>query len=137
MPREIIYATVRDGKIIGEHFWLMVSLIEGPAEFTVQRYHRKRSAEFNRYYWGGIVAVAVQFVREHGTTITASEVHEMHKAMFLKEDVHIGDGLFISKIAGSSTLDKEKFDEFCTKCVAYWSELGCQFLEKGQQATIE
>lgn len=92
---------------------------------TIEKRKKKRSNEQNKYYWGVIVILIKNAVREAwGENMTILQVHEMlKKELNYIEKVNENTGEII-KIAKSttenSTVDMENYHEDCRKFALDW-----------------
>lgn len=87
----------------------------------------RRSNEFNKYYWVGVIKVFMDFFngdKVFGRVVDAEFVHDLLKAKFLgfkKQTLPDGEVIEIPK--RSSTLTSSEFKDYVEYCKAWGGEL--------------
>lgn len=92
---------------------------------TIENKKKKRSNEQNKYYWGVIIKLIQNAIKEEwGERKTSLEVHEMLKAKFnFTEHVNEGTGeiLLIGKsTTENTTTQQEEYQEDCRIFAKEW-----------------
>lgn len=123
-----IYTNVVDGVIKRNRKSLAESIKQFNGKeitITIEKKKKKRSNEQNKYYWGVLVILIKNAIRETwGENMTTLQVHEMlKKELNFIEKVNENTGEVI-KIAKSttenSTVDMENYHEDCRKFAKDW-----------------
>lgn len=135
------YGTFANGKLQANTFTAALRALSErgvPVVLTVEEFKVKRSNPQNRYYYGVVVALIANALRESGWEITNDGTHEMLKFRFLKEDRPIGDdGEFITTVKSTAELDKEDFGVYMDKCIRFAAEyLNLVIPEPGEQMQL-
>lgn len=101
--------------------------------------HDKRSNPQNRYYFGCIIPLIQQGIKELGTEITKEECHEFLKARFnFSELVNESTGECFILPRSTTALNKEQFSEYIEKIQRFASEfLNIVIPDPGTQVAIE
>jgi hypothetical protein len=103
----IFYGTVLNGKLnMEDRFATLLRSMEGQrVEVTVRKYHRRRTDQQNRYYFG----VVIPILADH-TGYTSDEMHDALKAKFLgvqeKGLLHIKSSALLSRLEFKEYVDK-------------------------------
>lgn len=83
----------------------------------------KRSNQQNRYYFGLVVPLVQQGIKDLGTELTKEETHEFLKARFNLSDLTNKEtGESISIPISTTRLNKEQFGEYIEKIQRFASE---------------
>lgn len=76
---------VKDGKlhiVNRKEFDKAVSRLSGDVELTIQKKRKTRSNPQNRYYWGNVIPICCEILKDCGYLFTHDQVHEFLKANF-------------------------------------------------------
>ena len=96
----------------------MEGLSDGGYIVTLDKDHKKRSSQQNRYYWGVVVEVIRQELsKAWGERQTAQGVHELLRLKFLAKDKPLGvPGEVVTVITSTTELDTIDMVEYTEKC---------------------
>jgi hypothetical protein len=99
----------------------------------------KRSNQQNRYYFGLVVPLIQNGIKDLGTELTKEETHEFLKSQFnLSEIVNHDTGETVSIPLSTTRLNKEQFGEYIEKIQRFAAEfLSIEIPDPGIQSTIE
>jgi len=105
--------------------WDFLKTCKGRWRITACRYRRRRSDVQNRYYWGVVVRLFGDFLRDQGEQYTDEDAHEVLKAAFLRKSiVNQETGEIICETVGSTAkLTTGEFIEYLDKCVAWLADM--------------
>ena len=71
-----------------------------------------RSNQQNRYYWGGVIPVVAEGLRQMGIRMTAEQTHDLLKYRFLKIEFVTDDGEVLQSMGRSKDLDTAEFNQY-------------------------
>jgi hypothetical protein len=99
----------------------IAALPEGRYLMVVEK-KNKRSTQQNRYYFGCVLPIVLEGLRDAGWKEfeDAEEVHECLKHKFLKKHVANADGEAMEKIASTKKLSTVEFNEYIEN-IAQWA----------------
>lgn len=107
-------------------------------EICIRKKKKYRSFLQNRYYWGLVIPVVRASLHDVGVEFGNQTTHEMLKLRFLKEDLHVRDGEFISRIKSTKELSTSEFMDYIAQIQRWASEfLGCVIPDPGEQACMQ
>lgn len=117
---------------------LLDGLPEGTYSVTVDKDHKKRSTEQNRYYWGVVVEIIRQALSTAwGERLTKQAAHEILRLKFLAEDKRINDEEVLTMLKSTTELDTIDMVFYTDKCRAFAEEyLGCYIPEPNEQMEL-
>lgn len=100
----------------------IVSLEGKRVWITIEKQKSKRSDQQNRYWWGVVIPIVKQGLKDAGFQDykTAKSVHELLKYKFLKADSVSEHGEVLERIKSSTELSKGEFMELISE-VQQWS----------------
>lgn len=100
--------------------------------------HNKRSNPQNRYYWGLVVPLIQQGIKDLGTEITKEECHEFLKARFNSEElVNTETAECVNIPRSTAALNKEQFSEYIGKIQQFAAEfLSIEIPNPGMQTVF-
>lgn len=102
-------------------------------EICIRKKKKYRSFSQNRYYWGCVIPIIRAALHDTGIKFGNESTHEMLKLKFLKEDVHVKDGEFITRIRSTKELSTSEFMDYTAQIQRWASEfLGCVIPDPGQ-----
>ena len=98
----------------------------------------KRSSPQNRYYWGGVLPIVREGLKDLGTPLSIEQVHDLMKFKFLLIEYVTSDGEIIKSIGSTKALSKEQFNEYI-ESIKQWSAeyLNVYIPDPNQQTEIE
>lgn len=115
-----------------------IKTFEGKDIEIVIRKAGKRSNSSNKFYWGAVIPIVKQGLKDMGIILSTERVHDLLKLKFLKIEVADHNGEVIEMIRGSSELNTEEFSSFIEQIKQWASEyLGVVIPEPNEQLTIE
>lgn len=99
----------------------------------------KRSDQQNRYYFGLVVPLVQNGIRDLGTELTKEETHEFLKAKFnVQEIVNHDTGEAVQVPRSTTILSKEAFSNYISQIQQFAAEfLNIVIPDPGQQLEIE
>lgn len=91
-------------------------------EVTICNQRKHRSNEQNRYYWGCVVPIIKNTLREAGNEFSTEQVHDLLKYKFLRTDLKVneGTGEVLERVKSSTELSTSEFMDFIAS-VQRWS----------------
>lgn len=117
-----------------------IAQLEGEnVEITIKRAKTKRTLPQNSFYFGCVVPIIRQGLKDLGYTMTLSETHEFLKDKFLQEElVHPETSEFIGKRTKSTTeLSKGEMVEYINNIMDFSATiLGIVIPEAESQTTL-
>lgn len=102
------------------------------------KHARKRSNPQNRYYWGAMIPIVRQGLKEVGIEMSSEQTHDLLKFRFLKKEFVTSDGEIIESIGSSKELSKLEFNEYIER-IQMWSAeyLNVNIPDPNEQTEIE
>src|SRR5688572_18135230 len=99
--------------------------------------HNKRSNPQNRYYWGLVIPLVQNGIKDLGTEITKEECHEFLKAKLNSEELVNEETAEVITIPRSTTaMNKQQFSEYIEKIQQFAAEfLSIEIPDPNQQLT--
>lgn len=107
---------------------------------TLDKLKKKRSNPQNAYYFGVIIPILKDALKEAGHTMTNDDVHELLKLKFLKETVLTDEntGECIERIKSTTELSTTGFMEYILEIQQWCSEFfGIVIPDPNEQLKIE
>lgn len=90
-------------------------------EITLKKARSKRSEQQNKYYFGAIIPIIRQALRDLGHKLTAEEVHYFLKQKFHFKRIISPDGVEIGEVPQSTTtMTKTEFIEYIDN-ISQWA----------------
>lgn len=140
MTKNFCILRIRDGKIENpEQVRKLFDQVKDGKWLVEISQHNKRSDQQNRYYFGIVVPLVQNGIRDLGTELTKEETHEFLKAKFNYSEVSNKDtGEYIQVPRSTTLLNKEAFSDYIAKIQQFAAEfLGIVIPDPGQQLEIE
>lgn len=142
MTHEII-SQVKDGKLTRNIPQLteVIKSFEGK-EITIkiEKRKKKRSNPQNAYYYGVVISIMRDALKDAGYIMTNESVHEMLKLRFLKETIMINEdtGECIERIKSTTELSTSGMMDYFTEITIFAAEyFQVQIPEPNEQLRIE
>lgn len=136
-----IFGTVENGvlKCNRKTFQAIVESFNGKRiEISFTKARKSRSNQQNRYYWGCLIPILKSTLKDLGNEFTPEQVHDMLKYKFLKKDVHVKDGEFITKITSSTELSTSEFMDYIADIQRWSAEFfGVEIPDPNEQLEID
>lgn len=134
-------ATVTDGilKMQSPRMYAMeLKQFEGMAvTVTIKRKKRTRSTFQNNYYWGAVIPIVRQGLRDSGVVFNSKQTHDLLKYRFLKQDVPTNDGEAVERIQSTTELSTTEFMAFIAQIQQWAAEfLNTQIPDPNEQIEI-
>lgn len=83
---------------------------------TIERKHKKRSGNQNRYYWGAVIPIVKQGLYDAGIILSSIETHELLKENCNKtEIVNERTGVVIERSGSTAALTPSEFMDYMTR----------------------
>jgi hypothetical protein len=81
---------------------------------TIQKTKKTRSNPQNRFYYGLVIPIMQQCLKDAGYLMTNESVHEMLKLRFLKESILVNEetGEYLERIKSTTELSTTDFMEY-------------------------
>lgn len=140
MKKHFCIVTLESGKIITQTPFVKMLWELQDGKYIIEiAAHNKRSNLQNRYYWGLVVPMIQQGIRDMGTEITKEECHEFLKSRFNYEEiVNTESGECVQIPRSTTALSKEQFSEYVGKIQQFSAEfLNVVIPDAGVQTAIE
>jgi hypothetical protein len=114
MKQEIFH--IRDGQVVNKYTVKRAfELPDGSYELKISK-KSKRSLSQNAYYWGAVVKMVQEGLKDLGHDLTLEETHDFLKGRFnAKEIINTDTGEVISVPRSTTELNKTQFGEYIEK----------------------
>jgi hypothetical protein len=115
------------------------TLPNGRYKLTLEKSYRKRSNPQNAFYFGVVVQLVLEGLKDAGfTDMDAEKVHELLKFKFLKTDIISENGEVIETIGSTAKLTTTQFMEFLLN-ITHWAReyLNIEIPEPNQQMEMK
>ena len=108
-------------------------------QITIEKKKKSRSLNQNSYWWGVVIPMVREGLKELGMKLSKEETHELLKAKFLqKEIINENTGEIFKYVAGSSELTTSGFMDFIAEVQQFASEyLSINIPAPNEQVNIE
>ena len=109
-------------------------------KITIERNHKTRGLQQNRYYWGVVIDIIAGLLTEaHGEDVTSEEAHELMKSKFnFVEIANESTGEVINLPLSTAKLSTMDFEIFIEKCRNFAYEFfGVQIPLPNEQSNLE
>lgn len=140
MPKHLVIINLESGKVANPKplKTLLSSLKDGKYLVEIAAYNRRSNPQ-NRYYWGLVIPMVQEGIKQLGTDLTKEECHEFLKARFNSEElINEGTGEMIQIPRSTTSLSKSRFGEYIAKIQQFAAEfLGVVIPDPGVQTAIE
>lgn len=135
------FGKVDDGKLTIFQRNDMVSGLQNLGSGFVEiiiRLAGKRSSPQNRYYWGAMLPIVKDGLKELGIDMSKEQTHEMLKYRFLKREFITSDGDILQSIGSTTELSTKEFNEYI-ESIQIWSAeyLNVNIPDPNEQTEIE
>jgi len=121
-----------------DHFINDLKALSGSLIQIVVSKAGKRSTPQNRYYWGAVLPIIREALKDLGMQLSTEQVHDMMKFKFLLVEYVTSDGDVIKSIGSSKHLTKEQFNEYIESIKQWASEyLNVYIPDPNEQTQIE
>lgn len=115
--KHTILSKVDNGKLIRNRKQLndVVASLEGKEiSITVEKAKKKRSNPQNAFYYGCVIPIMKQALKDAGHVMTNEAVHDLLKLRFLKETILVDEdsGACIERIKSTTELTTTTFAEY-------------------------
>jgi len=134
--------TIRGGKLVLPHRSQLISDIkifkDGDYVLTIEKKSKKRSLSQNAYYWGVVVPIVKQGLKDIGYRMTTETTHDYLKTNFnIIEIANEINGEIISFIGSTTEMSTSQMMDYFAKITQWAAEfLGVQIPEPNEQLTI-
>jgi hypothetical protein len=137
---DTFFGAVIDGKLVLDArsaFLQRVKEMDGNQVVLYLFQHRRRTNQQNRYYWGAVVPIVRDGMKELGVELSTDGVHELLKFRFLKQELTTNDGEIIQTVRSSTELTPQEFNDFIAS-IQQWSAeyLGIDIPDPNEQTTL-
>jgi hypothetical protein len=107
---------IRDGQVVNKYTVKRAfELPDGSYELKISK-KSKRSLSQNAYYWGAVVKMVQEGLKDLGHDLTLEETHDFLKGRFnAKEIINTDTGEVISVPRSTTELNKTQFGEYIEK----------------------
>ena len=135
------FGKVDDGKLTIFQRNDMVSGLQNLGSGFVEiiiRLAGKRSSPQNRYYWGAMLPIVKEGLKELGIEMSKEQTHEMLKYKFIKREFITSDGDILQIIGSTTELSTKEFNEYI-ESIQIWSAeyLNVNIPDPNEQTEIE
>jgi len=135
------FGKVDDGKLTIFQRNDMVSGLQNLGSGFVEiiiRLAGKRSSPQNRYYWGAMLPIVKEGLKELGIDMSKEQTHEMLKYKFIKREFITSDGDILQIIGSTTELSTKEFNEYI-ESIQIWSAeyLNVNIPDPNEQIEIE
>jgi len=134
--------TIRGGKLVLPHRSQLISDIkifkDGDYVLTIEKKSKKRSLSQNAYYWGVVVPIVKQGLKDVGYRMTTETTHDYLKTNFnIIEIANEINGEIISFIGSTTEMSTSQMMDYFAKITEWAAEfLGVQIPEPNEQLKI-
>jgi hypothetical protein len=135
------FGKVDDGKLTIFQRNDMVSGLQNLGSGFVEiiiRLAGKRSSPQNRYYWGAMLPIVKDGLKELGIDMSKEQTHEMLKYKFIKREFITSNGDILQIIGSTTELSTKEFNEYI-ESIQIWSAeyLNVNIPDPNEQTEIE
>lgn len=90
----------------------------------IEKKKKKRSNPQNRFYYGVVIPLMQQSLKESGTLMTSNDVHELLKLRFLKETILVNEetGQIVERIKSTTELTTSQFMDYISEITLFAAE---------------
>ena len=90
----------------------------------IEKVRKKRSNPQNRHYWGVVLPLVQQGLKETGNIMTAEMTHELLRLRFLKEQINVNEitGEYIERIKSTTELSTSQFMDYISEIQQFSAE---------------
>ena len=83
----------------------------------IEKFKKKRSTQQNRFYYGVIIPIVQNCLKEAGHIMTSESTHDLIKLKFLKETLFVNEttGEVIERIKSTTELSTSQFMDLLTE----------------------
>lgn len=106
----------------------------------IEKKKRKRSNPQNRFYYGVVIPLMQQALKESGNLMTSNDVHELLKLRFLKETILVNEetGQIVERIKSTTELSTSQFMDYMAEINVFASEyFGVVIPEPNENITLK
>lgn len=124
MGRDFCIVTIESCKIttMTPFVKMLWGLKDGRYKIEANTYSQ-RTLPQNRYYWGLVIPMIQQGLKDMGTEVNKEEVHEFLKSRFnYQEVINKGTGEYVTIPKSTAGLNKEQFSQYIEKIQQFASE---------------
>ena len=89
---------------------------DGELEVIIRTPRSNRSSNQNRYYWGVMIPMIMDGLKDIGYLYDRHECHEMMKLKFLSEDVIVDGETIIKGSQSTAKLSNVEFKDYISLC---------------------
>ena len=115
---------VKEGKLHITHrkeFDEQLTRLSGDVELTIQKKRKTRSNPQNRYYWGNVIPICCEILKDCGYLFTHDHTHEFLKANFnTKPLANQKTGEVLSVPISTTELTTVEFEEYMER-IRVWA----------------
>lgn len=139
------HCIVSNGKInfTGSRPWVRMRISElpdGEYDLEIRKHFKKRSLSQNAYYWGVVVQLVFEGLREAGfdDVVDQEDAHEVLKSMFFKKVIHSEKHDNLEQIVSTTKFSTAEFNERI-EAITRWAfeYLGITIPPPNSQAALE
>lgn len=142
MVYEII-SSVQNGNLIRNRNLIKEAIcaLEGKEiVIRIEKKKKKRSNPQNRFYYGVVIPLMQQALKESGTLMTSNDVHELLKLRFLKETILVNEetGQIVERIKSTTELSTSGFMDYLSEITVFASEyFGVEIPQPNENITLK
>ncbi len=132
---------IKDGKLRVVHrkeFDRQLATMSGDVTIKIAKKRRLRSTPQNRYYWGALVPICIEILKEYGYPFTPEQCHDFLKTNFNTETLTnetTGEALTIP--LSTTDLTTVQFEEYMERIRVWaWEFASVAIPEPNQQTEI-
>jgi hypothetical protein len=106
---------------------------------TLQKEKKSRTSPQNRFYWGVVVELVRQGLKDAGHVLNTQDTHEMLKLRFLKEILMVNEntGEVVERIKSTSELTTSEMNDYISEIQIFASEyLGIIIPDPNEEITL-
>lgn len=135
------FGKVKDGKLVIFSRAEMAKEIESVGDAFVEIIIKgagKRSKLQNAYYWGAMLPIVREGLKDIGIDMSKEQSHELLKFKFLKREFITSDGDILQSIGSTTELSTKEFNEYI-ESIQIWAAkyLSVIIPDPNQQTEIE
>ena len=90
----------------------------------IEKVRKKRSSGQNRHYFGVVIPLVQQGLKETGNIMTSEMAHELLRLRFLKEQINVNEvtGEYIERIKSTTELSTSQFMDYIAEIQMFSAE---------------
>jgi hypothetical protein len=137
-----INSEVKDGKLARNRNLILNAfnaLNNCKITITIQKQKKSRTSPQNRFYWGVVVELVKQGLKDAGHMLNTNDTHELLKLRFLKETLMVNEqtGEIVERVKSTSELTTTQMMDYIAEIQIFSAEyLGIEIPDPNEELTL-